>query len=117
MCGIIGYLGHKNAKEIIIKGLKRLEYRGYDSVGIAIFEEDSINSVKCSGKVGDLENQINDSYFQGTVGIGHTRWATHGKPEVRNAHPHIDFSGEIAVVQNGIIENHRELSKSLKSKG
>jgi len=113
MCGIIGYLGSKNAKDIIIKGLKRLEYRGYDSVGIAVFEDDTINSIKCSGKVVDLEKEINDNIFQGTVGIGHTRWATHGPPNEINAHPHASSDNSIYLIHNGVIENYKALKEFL----
>ena len=98
MCGIIGYIGSRNAQNIIIKGLKRLEYRGYDSVGIAIFEKDGINSIKSSGKVDDLENIIDKNLFNGTVGIGHTRWATHGAPTTKNAHPHSSNNKKIYLI-------------------
>ena len=117
MCGIIGYLGSKNAKDIIIKGLKRLEYRGYDSVGIAVFEDDTINSIKCSGKVVDLEKEINDNIFQGTVGIGHTRWATHGPPNEINAHPHASSDNSIYLIHNGVIENYKALKEFLLNEG
>ena len=117
MCGIIGYLGSKNAKDIIIRGLKRLEYRGYDSVGIAIFQDDVINSVKCSGQVADLEKKIKDNIFQGTVGIGHTRWATHGPPNTINAHPHASSDNSIYLIHNGVIENYKALKEFLLNEG
>ncbi|MDC0145575.1 glutamine--fructose-6-phosphate transaminase (isomerizing) [bacterium] len=117
MCGIIGYSGSKNAKDIIIKGLKRLEYRGYDSVGIATFEEDVINSSKCSGKVVDLEKKVDNDSFLGSVGIGHTRWATHGAPNKINAHPHISSDGKIYLIHNGVIENYKALKEFLLNEG
>ena len=115
MCGIIGYIGSQNAKDVIIKGLKRLEYRGYDSVGLATFEKNKINSIKCSGKVDDLKNKIDDSSFLGTAGIGHTRWATHGEPSSINAHPHSSQDGKIHLIHNGVIENYKSLKKFLLS--
>ena len=113
MCGIIGYVGPQNAKDIIIKGLKRLEYRGYDSVGLATFEKNKINSIKCAGKVHDLEQKIDNSKFVGTSGIGHTRWATHGEPNSVNAHPHISNDGKIHLIHNGVIENYKSLKEFL----
>ena len=113
MCGIIGYVGPQNAKDIIIKGLKRLEYRGYDSVGLATFEKNKINSIKCAGKVHDLEQKIDNSKFVGTSGIGHTRWATHGEPNSINAHPHISNDGKIHLIHNGVIENYKSLKEFL----
>ena len=112
MCGIVGYLGKKDSVPIILDGLHRLEYRGYDSAGIAVMEEGEIQFIKNAGKVSDLSRLIDDSVLKGSIGIGHTRWATHGKPNERNAHPHRDVSGEVAVVQNGIIENHRAFRAS-----
>ena len=113
MCGIIGYVGPQNAKDIIIKGLKRLEYRGYDSVGLATFEKNKINSIKCAGKVHDLEQKIDNSKFVGTSGIGHTRLATHGEPNSINAHPHISNDGKIHLIHNGVIENYKSLKEFL----
>ena len=107
MCGIVGYLGNKSAKDVVIKGLKRLEYRGYDSSGIATMESNKLVITKTSGKVADLISSIPSDRHLGSMGIGHTRWATHGEPAQRNAHPHI--SGKIAVVHNGIIENFQIL--------
>lgn len=118
MCGIVGYIGNRNAYEILIKGLHRLEYRGYDSAGVALINsEDQMNVYKAKGKVADLENVAKGQDCAGTIGIAHTRWATHGEPSVRNAHPHISESGNIAIVHNGIIENYSELREQLKGKG
>ena len=127
MCGIVACVGNKKCREILIKGLKRLEYRGYDSAGIAIIGEDSgkgehstnlkINVVKEAGKIRILEKEVNDSKIEGNCGIGHTRWATHGEPTKINAHPHLDGKGSIAVIHNGIIENYAELREELKKEG
>ncbi|MDP6088970.1 MAG: glutamine--fructose-6-phosphate transaminase (isomerizing) [Candidatus Marinimicrobia bacterium] len=117
MCGIIGYFGNNNAVPLLIKGLKRLEYRGYDSAGIAIMENGSFTVTKKAGKVRDLEALINDSAISGTVGIGHTRWATHGEPSDLNAHPHTDHTGKFTLIHNGIIENYVVLKKLLEQKG
>ena len=105
MCGIVAVTGYKKALPLLINGLEKLEYRGYDSAGIAIINSETnfISCNKAKGKLKNLINNLNDYNLPGTVGIGHTRWATHGKPEVKNAHPHTDSSGNIAVVQNGII--------------
>ncbi len=115
MCGIVGYIGERNASEVIIKGLKRLEYRGYDSAGIALING-SLSIKKGKGKVKKLENFLADG-AQGKIGIGHTRWATHGEPNDINSHPHVSNSGKLALVHNGIIENYTTLKKSLISKG
>ena len=117
MCGIIGYLGKKEAQSILIKGLKRLEYRGYDSVGVAIFNKTAIESVKCSGKVADLEKKIGKNNLSGNIGIGHTRWATHGKPSTQNAHPHSCVNQKIHLIHNGVIENYKSLKEFLLNKG
>jgi glucosamine--fructose-6-phosphate aminotransferase (isomerizing) len=118
MCGIVGYIGRKNALPIIIDGLKRLEYRGYDSAGISIFNSKNIlQNIKKAGRVKDLEELINVKSFQGSVGIGHTRWATHGVPNDLNAHPHSDMNGEIRIVHNGIIENYKTLKTRLTNVG
>ena len=103
MCGIVGYFGNNNAVPLLIKGLKRLEYRGYDSAGIAIMDSGSFTVIKKAGKVGDLETLVNDSAISGSVGIGHTRWATHGEPSDLNAHPHTDHTGKFTLIHNGII--------------
>lgn len=115
MCGIVGYTGNEQAKDIIINGLKKLEYRGYDSAGIAIRNEDGIVIRKKKGKIAVLEDFIKNESFSGTLGIGHTRWATHGAPSDLNAHPHTSADGKIAVVHNGIVENYVELRGKLTS--
>lgn len=117
MCGIVGYTGTLQAKGVLLEGLKRLEYRGYDSAGIAVEDGRGINVVKRLGKVSGLADAIQDDMCRGTCGIGHTRWATHGAPSERNAHPHTDCTNEIAVVHNGIIENFAELREELIAKG
>lgn len=116
MCGIVGYIGKQRAVPILIEGLKRLEYRGYDSAGISVMEGDQIITVKSAGKVFDLENKIGGKEIPGKAGIAHTRWATHGKPSDANAHPHCDCRGEIYLVHNGIIENYKELKNFLIGK-
>ena len=117
MCGIVGYIGKKDSIPILLKGLKRLEYRGYDSAGIALIEDNNIKSLKKSGRVSELESLIDDSTMKGSIGIAHTRWATHGEPNDINAHPHLDQTGNIALVHNGIIENHETLKQVLKKQG
>ena len=119
MCGIVAVTGYKKALPLLLNGLEKLEYRGYDSAGIAIINSDtkSITCKKAEGKLKNLINNVNDENIPGTVGIGHTRWATHGKPQVKNAHPHIDSSGNVAVVQNGIIENYQDLKNKLEKEG
>jgi len=117
MCGIVGYLGNKSAVEIVIEGLKALEYRGYDSAGIAVIENEDLIVTRSKGKIVDLENKIDGRFKSATIGIGHTRWATHGKPSDHNSHPHSDCKGEISLVHNGIIENFLELRKSLTDAG
>jgi len=116
MCGIIGYIGSKPAREIIINGLKRLEYRGYDSAGMALVNGET-RIFKCAGRVKDLEEMVNKTSFNGTTGMGHTRWATHGEPNELNAHPQISYKGNFIVVHNGIIENYLPLKKHLESRG
>ena len=115
MCGIVGYIGKQKASHILLEGLKQLEYRGYDSAGISILEKGNVVSKKSVGRVADLENKINEDIL-GTVGIAHTRWATHGKPSDVNSHPHADCHEDIWIVHNGIIENYRELKDSLIEK-
>jgi len=117
MCGIIGYIGHRPAKDFLIEGLKRLEYRGYDSAGIAFIAKGKIQTIKAVGKVVELENKVVKDSAVPTIGIAHTRWATHGKPSEKNAHPHTDCSKTIAVVHNGIIENHLSLKEQLIKDG
>ncbi len=118
MCGIVGYVGHRQACPIIIKGLHRLEYRGYDSAGVALAGKDGqIDLYKCKGKVDDLERFLGGKPTDSTIGIGHTRWATHGAPNDANAHPHLSQSGRLALIHNGIIENFRVLKDALASHG
>ena len=118
MCGIVAYVGNRKAYPIIIKGLKRLEYRGYDSAGICIGNNNNLSILKQKGKVSDLENAVNSqNHFKGSIGIGHTRWATHGEPNTLNAHPHISGDGELVVIHNGIIENYDILKTALVNKG
>ena len=117
MCGIVGYIGEQNATPIILRGLKRLEYRGYDSAGLAVLSDGKITVQRNAGKLQNLENQILAEPIAGTMGIGHTRWATHGEPSARNAHPHLSNSGEVVVVHNGIVENFIELKEELLAEG
>jgi len=117
MCGIVGYIGNKEAAPILLSGLKKLEYRGYDSAGIAVQEESGIKLVKKEGKLQRLNEAAEDELFTGGTGIGHTRWATHGKPSDLNSHPHTDSFSRVVIVHNGIIENFRELKKKLISEG
>ena len=118
MCGIVGYLGKREAYPILIKGLKRLEYRGYDSAGVALIDrEDNLNVYKTKGKVADLEAFCADKNTSGSVGIAHTRWATHGEPSSVNAHPHYSSSKNLAIIHNGIIENYAEIKRNLITKG
>ncbi|MBX2968711.1 MAG: glutamine--fructose-6-phosphate transaminase (isomerizing) [Cyclobacteriaceae bacterium] len=116
MCGIVAYVGHREAQQVIIKGLKRLEYRGYDSAGIALLNN-GLNVYKKKGKVSDLEEYITDETLKSTIGIGHTRWATHGEPNDVNAHPHYSSSRKLAIIHNGIIENYSSLKQELVNKG
>lgn len=116
MCGIIAYIGNKQAYPILIKGLQRLEYRGYDSAGIALINR-KMNVYKCKGKVSDLENFTKNKDIVGTIGMGHTRWATHGAPNDINAHPHVSQDGKITIIHNGIIENYNTLKEELISRG
>jgi glucosamine--fructose-6-phosphate aminotransferase (isomerizing) len=117
MCGIVGYIGAKQATPILLDGMSKLEYRGYDSAGIAVYDGKKINIEKCVGRLDSLRTKIKGREPQGLVGMGHTRWATHGRPSDRNAHPHCDESGEFVVVHNGIIENYLELKEMLTAKG
>src|SRR5687768_9154481 len=117
MCGIIGYIGSKPLVPILIDGLRRLEYRGYDSAGVAVVRNGSIELRRSAGKLAKLEQVIEDSPLEGDYGIGHTRWATHGRPTEENAHPHRDCTGRIVVVHNGIIENYLDLKKQLQREG
>ena len=114
MCGIVGYIGTQKAVPIILEGLKRLEYRGYDSAGLAVYCDDGHLAVRrAKGKLRNLEEAIRLNPVDGTFGIGHTRWATHGRPTEENAHPHRDCNGDIVVVHNGIVENYLSLKQQL----
>src|SRR3569833_4133532 len=119
MCGIVGYVGRKKVVPVIIEGLRRLEYRGYDSAGIAVGAPKTalLEVRRAPGKLANLEEVLRKKPLEGTFGIGHTRWATHGRPTEENAHPHRDCSGRIVVVHNGIVENYLELKHELTEKG
>ena len=116
MCGIVGYIGTQPASDILISGLEKLEYRGYDSAGIATISQSELHCLKAKGKLHNLKSKLEREVNSAQIGIGHTRWATHGKPEEYNAHPHLDTQGKIALVQNGIVENYQELRAELKEK-
>ncbi|HET6498061.1 MAG TPA: glutamine--fructose-6-phosphate aminotransferase, partial [Coriobacteriia bacterium] len=117
MCGIVGYVGPRQASDVLMGGLARLEYRGYDSAGIAIMGNGGLDVVRRLGKLVNLSNAVSETPVPGTIGIGHTRWATHGRPSEENAHPHVDCTGRVAVVHNGIIENYLELREELAATG
>jgi len=117
MCGIVAYLGNKTAQPILVEGLKRLEYRGYDSAGVALMSDGTIKIKKTSGRIKDLEDILDKAVNNDTLGIGHTRWATHGQPNTPNAHPHADYTGKIVIVHNGIIENYTTLKTWLQGEG
>ena len=118
MCGIVGYIGYREAYPIVIKGLKRLEYRGYDSAGIMVYDGHDIKLSKTKGKVSDLETKSNSEMtINGTIGMGHTRWATHGVPNDVNSHPHVSNSGDLTIIHNGIIENYAPLKQELIKRG
>jgi glucosamine--fructose-6-phosphate aminotransferase (isomerizing) len=117
MCGIVGYIGYREAWPIVLKGLKRLEYRGYDSAGIALINNEGLNIFKKAGKVQELENFSEGKYLKGSIGMGHTRWATHGEPSDRNSHPHTSNDGKLTIIHNGIIENYAVLKEELLSRG
>src|SRR5579872_2208445 len=119
MCGIVGYVGRKKVVPVIVEGLRRLEYRGYDSAGIAVGSPNSalLEVCRAPGKLGNLEEVLREHPLDGTFGVGHTRWATHGRPTEENAHPHRDCTGKIVVVHNGIIENYLDLKKELSRQG
>ncbi|MEN9685443.1 MAG: hypothetical protein RLZZ28_1229, partial [Bacteroidota bacterium] len=117
MCGIVGYTGPREAFPVVLKGLKRLEYRGYDSSGVALLNKGKLNVFKKKGKVAELEDAVIGEELHSNIGIGHTRWATHGEPSDRNAHPHQSQSGELAMIHNGIIENYAQIKQELVSKG
>src|SRR2546429_6996827 len=118
MCGIVGYVGNKQVVPLIIDGLRKLEYRGYDSAGIAVVDENHhLEIERAEGKLRNLEEALREHPLDGTYGIGHTRWATHGRPTEENAHPHRDCTGRVVVVHNGIIENYLELKHELQQQG
>lgn len=117
MCGIVGYIGYREAFPIVIKGLKRLEYRGYDSAGIMLYDGKDMKLAKTKGKVSDLEEKAKEIDQSGTIGMGHTRWATHGVPNDVNSHPHVSNSGDLSIIHNGIIENYAPLKKELEKRG
>lgn len=117
MCGIVGYIGDKNATPIILGGLKKLEYRGYDSAGIAVIEDGCIELRRDVGKLTNLETLVKEEPLSGNIGIGHTRWATHGAPSAKNAHPHVGETGKVVIVHNGIVENYLELKEELEAEG
>ena len=116
MCGIVGYIGRRDAAPILMEGLHRLEYRGYDSAGIAVAHSGALRLAKCKGRVRELEKLL-PARFKGAPGIAHTRWATHGEPSDRNAHPHCDAVNRIAIIHNGIIENAAALRARLQNAG
>ncbi|MCH7692190.1 MAG: glutamine--fructose-6-phosphate aminotransferase, partial [Proteobacteria bacterium] len=117
MCGIVGYVGDRQALPILMSGLKRLEYRGYDSAGVALVTDDGLDIIKAVGKISNLESALNGHNNSSQTGIAHTRWATHGEPNHLNAHPHSDGDNNIAIVHNGIIENYRTLKEYLVGQG
>ncbi|HET9317040.1 MAG TPA: glutamine--fructose-6-phosphate aminotransferase, partial [Vicinamibacteria bacterium] len=117
MCGIVGYVGTRDAVPVIVEGLRRLEYRGYDSAGIAVVTKGKLERRRSVGKLKNLEDSLADAPLAGDFGLGHTRWATHGRPSEENAHPHQDCTGSIVVVHNGIIENYLPLKSRLAKAG
>jgi glutamine---fructose-6-phosphate transaminase (isomerizing) len=117
MCGIVAYIGERDATPIILNGLKKLEYRGYDSAGLAVVQNEKIKIRRKSGKISELERLLMEDPISGTIGIGHTRWATHGEPITKNAHPHVGMTGDVVIVHNGIVENFLEIRDLLKSNG
>ena len=117
MCGIVGYVGQREASEVLLEGLRRLEYRGYDSAGVSILNGTGLQLRKAVGRLANLERELAGKPIHGGVGIGHTRWATHGAPSVRNSHPHLSYDGKLSIIHNGIIENYRELKQELQQAG
>ena len=117
MCGIVGYIGDREATPIILEGLKKLEYRGYDSAGVAVLSNGKIELRRDSGKITHLEALLKEKPISGSPGIGHTRWATHGEPNERNSHPHVGYKGQVVIVHNGIVENYLELKDELMAEG
>jgi len=117
LCGIVGYVGSRQASEVLLEGLRKLEYRGYDSAGVSILNGTGLQLRKAVGRLANLEKELKDAPIKGSVGIGHTRWATHGAPSVRNSHPHQSYDGKLSIIHNGIIENYRELKHELQAAG
>jgi glucosamine--fructose-6-phosphate aminotransferase (isomerizing) len=117
MCGIVGYIGTRNAVEVIVGGLRRLEYRGYDSAGVAVVDHGRIELRRAVGKITNLAALVREQPAEGSAGLGHTRWATHGRPSEANAHPHADCTGSVVVVHNGILENYVDLKERLVEQG
>ncbi|HWR04972.1 MAG TPA: glutamine--fructose-6-phosphate aminotransferase, partial [Humidesulfovibrio sp.] len=118
MCGIIGYCGHRPAVPLVVEGLRRLEYRGYDSAGVSFVQGGKLSVIRAEGKLANLEKKLESQHvFSATSGMGHTRWATHGPPVEKNAHPHLDHTGKLAIIHNGIIENYQEIKTELAAKG
>src|SRR5690242_2737665 len=117
MCGIVGYIGPRSTESVLVEGLKKLEYRGYDSAGIAIVANGQLQRRRAQGKIGNLEEKLRAEPVVSGFGIGHTRWATHGRPSEENAHPHVDCTGKLVVVHNGIIENYLQLKAELLAAG
>ena len=117
MCGIIGYVGPKNVVSLLVEGLKKLEYRGYDSAGIAVVNGSTVQIRRVKGKISSLEKSLEEKPLNGSYGVGHTRWATHGRPCEEHAHTHCDCTGPMVVVHNGIIENYLSLKEKLKAEG
>src|SRR5712691_12748154 len=117
MCGIVGYVGERGAVEILLEGLKRLEYRGYDSAGLAVLGTDGLQVRRSAGRIKQLEAILREQPVKGSMGLGHTRWATHGRPSEENAHPHTDCTGSLVVVHNGILENYLPIKKRLVGEG
>src|SRR5438477_9204317 len=117
MCGIVGYIGRAHAMPILLDGLRRLEYRGYDSAGLAVVDAGQLDARKCAGRIAELEKLLKKQPVSGSLGISHTRWATHGKVNDENAHPHFDASGKLALVHNGVIENYQALKDELVRDG
>ncbi|MCA8947301.1 MAG: glutamine--fructose-6-phosphate aminotransferase, partial [Planctomycetes bacterium] len=117
MCGIVGYVGSREATEVLIEGLRRLEYRGYDSAGVAVLNGSGVQVRKAVGRLSALEDELRTNPAKGGVGIGHTRWATHGVPNLVNSHPHVSYDGKLSIIHNGIIENYRELKNELLEQG
>lgn len=117
MCGIVGYIGNRDTQSVLLDGLKKLEYRGYDSAGIAVFTSNGLKIAKSLGRLANLESKLEGAPLKGSAGIGHTRWATHGKPSDVNSHPHTDHTQKFSVVHNGIVENYLELKEELIEQG